>query len=406
MRKLLTSLALYCFLSLSLCQWSAPILMKTDIADSYPALYISPTSGHKFVFYPQSDSTTSSLCYKVLDASDVVQTEICMKQTVLVKDICTAGTVNGQSIFVTFSARRSITSKNCTDTDVSGCSDIYFIESSNGGDSWTKPKAVPRRNMTDAANRKSPQVLYMEESKRLFIFYLVPAEDDHAIFQVTRPEGSLLFSNEAQVYRNSYPMTKLQVAYTNAYGESFVHIAFEQLYWMTLLVSRTNGATWLPAIPIRFVTPYFEYVMTPSSAGDVLFIVSKDRQYIEVMTIDFELNKEDFYIPFSDKPGYRPFVSPVPKENGMLVLTGMLENKPFSTYIYDNGLMKLKDLTFPAPLSPYADVGIKENDVDFKVTVLHNITSNLYLSTVTIPKAPSISCTVADDSNNAAAIDI
>eukprot|EP01022_Parablepharisma_sp_SALTPOND_P029130 TRINITY_DN72646_c0_g1_i1.p1 TRINITY_DN72646_c0_g1~~TRINITY_DN72646_c0_g1_i1.p1 ORF type:complete len:417 (-),score=17.05 TRINITY_DN72646_c0_g1_i1:62-1252(-) len=386
MNKFLTSLLLAFISGAVLSGWSEPVRVRMNATNYYPGFYVNPTTGHKFIFYSQTTRSDSAFCYSVFDTSDSLVKEACTPQIMAVKDISATGTSDGKDIFVAFSANRTTTSQSCSENDATGCSDIYFTESSDYGKTWTKPRAVPRKNMTDAKTRQTPRILYMGESKRLFIFYVVPGEDEHGIYQVTRPQGSTIFSNEVPVYRNRYPMTKLQVACINSWGENFINVVFEELYWLTLVVSDNNGVSWLPAKGLRFVRPSSTYAMTVSSAGDLLFIASMDRNLLHLMAIDFEQTVENFYVRFEDKLGYRPFAGPVYDENGQVVLSGTMEKKPVSTYIYDTGMKKLKDLDIEAPISPFPGVGIFESEEEYKLIILHNITEDLYMSTWVLEK--------------------
>lgn len=370
------------------CGWSAPIFIeKGNFNSTYPGLFVSPVNGKKHLFYPKIEAGNHFLCYKSFDDNDTPITTNCMKQEIDVIDITAAGSQDGKNIYVAFSANRTLAGKKCDEKDQSGCKDVYFMESSDEGATWSQIRAVPRNNMNDAVNRVTPKLLYIPESKRLFVFYIIESEDLNSIMQVTRPSGSQIFSNEVEVYHNRYAFNKLQVAYSKPWGQDYIHVMFESLYWLTLLSSTTNGREWLEPKPIRFVTPFSSYVMKTSTMGNMLYIASMDRSLMTTLSVDYEQEIEEIYFRFEDRTGFRPVFAPIPQENGQFVLSG-IEKKNFTnymtTYVYDNGFSKVSNLTVVPPLSPYPDTGIIGTSKEFKLTVLHNDTNSLFMSTLTV----------------------
>ena len=154
-------LALSCFFSLTLCNWTTPILIETNGSTYSNGIYLNPNKDI-FFFY----SKGNSICYKIVKD---ISKENCLPQSVPVMDLSVTEINDGNEVFVAFSANRSINGKNCDVNDTSGCNDVYFIESHDKGSTWSKALRVPRKNLSDAVHRNSPQVLYIREMPKVFI---------------------------------------------------------------------------------------------------------------------------------------------------------------------------------------------------------------------------------------------
>ncbi len=86
--------------------------------------------------------------------------------------------------------------------------DIWYTESTDGGDSWTKPVALPRRDKVIYYSREAGALLTIESAKRVFIFYAVDIGtgqfDRSRYFRfVTKPMGSAVFSAETDLFSGS-----------------------------------------------------------------------------------------------------------------------------------------------------------------------------------------------------------
>ena len=385
MMKLVALAILLTLFSASWANWTTPILVSKGIADRSPALYQDPTSGTRFAFYAQNTSSESFLCRSIYNPDDSLDSEECLNLNKWIRDITVTGSGNGQDLFLAFSAGRTITGGNCKENDVNGCIDVFYMESSDAGKTWTQPRAVPRANMKDAVMRTMPKILFMEESRRLFIFYYRVGEAGE-ICQVARPDGSSIFNNEAVVYHNDYPITRLQVTSTSAWGETNIHVVFVVLYWMAWIRSNNNGISWEGAEGIRYVKPDVLYSITPSYLRDTVFIASSDQRVFTLTTIDYDFIIEHMLEKFDNKQGYNAFVCMVPGANGQVVLTGNAQTQNVTTYMFDNGMHKLNDTKFTPPMNPYPDGGIRVEDTLFIVSVLHAVDNDLYLSSVALQK--------------------
>ncbi len=372
------------------CNWLRPIQVDTTSLDSYPTVYLDPVSGKKFVFYPHNSTSDgvahSYLCYKIFDRQDHALKSQCADQTLFIRDVSVSGPEDGKTLFVAFSANRTIKGVQCNVNDTTGCIDVYFMESADAGETWSSPKPVQRRDRNDARSRVNPRLLYIRESKRLYIFYVRPMEDDNAIYQVTRSSGSIVFSSESMAYSNKYPIERLQVAYTTVWSKTYIHLVFMFPYLLTWVYSDNGGVSWKLGDVLNYVKNEAPYAMTASWGRDTLFVASVDHNFMSFITIDFELKVEKTYLRFNEFAGYTPILVSVPGDNSKMIMSGSLENKNVSTYTYDNAVEDLADLRYPAPMAPYPSAAINATAEGIRLSILHKVGSMMYLSTCLIPK--------------------
>ena len=104
---------------------------------------------------------------------------------------------DGKSIFIVYEGRRKRIPGRCVNiTDA--CNDIYFLESADGGISWSKEIAVPRRDLNDHEDREFPK-LFITHQNRIWIFYRMSGLADAPYSYVTRSLGASVFSNEIKL---------------------------------------------------------------------------------------------------------------------------------------------------------------------------------------------------------------
>jgi len=132
----------------------------------------------------------------------------------------------------------------------------YFMESADGGLTWSKPMRIPRSNMSDNVDREIYSALYINETGRTYIF-LSHRENHYGIFSIkytTRASGSSFFSKEAEIFKweDGYP-TGLRTTYTLKLGRPKLHM-FAKIhakvgqYYETMIMysSSLDGIVWDP----------------------------------------------------------------------------------------------------------------------------------------------------------------
>ena len=77
---------------------------------------------------------------------------------------------DGKHLVVAFVGYRMTTYETCEEHNTSGCMEIFFIESTDGGENWESPIRMNRANMSDKASRLQPAIL-LEDTKRVYVMY-------------------------------------------------------------------------------------------------------------------------------------------------------------------------------------------------------------------------------------------
>ncbi len=139
---------------------------------------------------------------------------------------------DGTKLFVVFQAARGRLTQSCIyPLFAQGCRDIFFVESADGGKTWSQSTVVPRQNMSDIANRQYPSLLYIKEKDRLAIFYAKDKPTDGQgkdVYCVTRVSGSKVFRDE-HVIQTSDAMIFVSpphAGYTIAGNLATIHLHF------------------------------------------------------------------------------------------------------------------------------------------------------------------------------------
>jgi len=116
------------------------------------------------------------------------------------------GANDGQNIFAVFCASRQAGS---------GPKEVFFTESEDGGISWKNPVPIPRDNMNDNIDRLEPKILYIKETRRLFIFFAQYGSGSYkGVYAATRAAGSKIFSKESEIDSKYQMQTDLSATYT------------------------------------------------------------------------------------------------------------------------------------------------------------------------------------------------
>ena len=197
------------------------------------------------------------------------------------------GSADGKVIVATFCASR---------TDSNYIKDIFFVESEDSGKSWSAPIRVARDDMEDSQDRFAPKILYVKETKRVFIFYAKTS----GVYFVSRAAGSTIFSKEALIDSTYAMLTDLSATYT------FSNSAVVMVHWFTVLprdstkgihigaYSLDNGIHWKVV-----KSGNYEYhqntVITSSNSFDSRRGVMVYNCINDIFEVFFDTRSEKFY---------------------------------------------------------------------------------------------------------------
>eukprot|EP01022_Parablepharisma_sp_SALTPOND_P022845 TRINITY_DN4670_c0_g1_i1.p1 TRINITY_DN4670_c0_g1~~TRINITY_DN4670_c0_g1_i1.p1 ORF type:complete len:428 (-),score=5.73 TRINITY_DN4670_c0_g1_i1:215-1414(-) len=191
------------------------------------------------------------------------------------------GLHDGKTLYLVYQGRRqrhTISGKCQEDPRV--CNDVYFSESTDGGNAWSKPVAVPRADMYDKQNREFP-LLLVTPQKRLWVFYRMTGFYDAPYSYVTRPSGSSVFSPEIVT---PVRVNHASVAYNVVKGSSVVSIFYNHhgdtkpYHYYT----ENNGVNWIGPEDISKYCQsdvIYEYPFTSSLTPLYLFVVCRNSNY-------------------------------------------------------------------------------------------------------------------------------
>lgn len=362
------------------CQWSKPLLVQAGGSKHETGIYLRP-SGEVLAFFSWSDS----VCYKAIKDEKIVQ-ENCFCKGKLAQDLSVVPINNGTGIFVAFSAPRVSQEKGCGKESRDGCMDIYYTESLDAGATWTHPRQAPRKDLNDPVHRTSPQALHISETGRTFIFYLVPGEDINRINSVTKSKGSSVFSPESAVYSNRYAFSKLKAQYINQWDTITIYVGYECLYWFSIVYTSDNGISWSKPKAKQFVTKRLQYVMTRPVTADNLFLAVMDLGLLTLSVVDDEgVTTSSSFYHLGEFLGHKPLVTAYPEDGVRYLVSAQRKGRSQSTHIYNVGQKLLTDIRVAAPFS-CSDKAVLTKGQRFLVSVLHNVTADLYISTLSLPR--------------------
>ena len=384
MKRLSVALAWLCLLALGSCGWSNPALLRKQYPVTSPSICTDSKTKKAYAFYGLTKRGTkveSFVCFREIAASDELRAEVCALQDRMVEDVSAACDINGKNLYVAYSARREAGATEC-DGNVTGCSDVFFIESVDSGKTWTKAVAVPRGNMTDAAHRTDPKLLFVTERSRLFIAYTrhEPAENHYFLATVTRPKGSSIFANEIQLTAQwSRPLMNKTFAYNIAGDLVTIQIILEPTeYCFQRRYSSDNGKTWdveccLGGGDIQYsmaMSPKKDRIYLAAALGSDFIVkwIGSDNRWVSKT---FENSNDDFH----------PIIADVAETAPVVLFTGQFNEAAASTYTLNTATDVLTDLKQPPPLTPQRETSTLYNGATAKVRVLHFENDSLYLST-------------------------
>lgn len=129
--------------------------------------------------------------------------------------------------------------------------DVYYSESFDSGNTWTSLVQIPRDDTRQRIHRGRSNIVYIKETGRIYIFYLITKEYEMAMLgMVTRPSNSKVFREEEQFQKGSYYFALSAVYTHNATNrETVLHLFVGSLNKTNELVmtqSKDSGIRWTP----------------------------------------------------------------------------------------------------------------------------------------------------------------
>lgn len=201
---------LLCLLGLALADWTNPIVLSNEEANSeFPEMYVDPATKTTHAIWIEDTMNAFKLAYRKIYMNKTMSkiTYIETSRRPRLSHIIGAG--DGKTIFIAYDARRTQGDKNeCDKNHRSSCYEIFFISSNNNGEEWSKPEMIIHDDLNDALDRKGPRIIFIENSKQIFMTYW-----RDAVMCYTTRLGTNKFSKE-KVYPFSNTTAYESLVYT------------------------------------------------------------------------------------------------------------------------------------------------------------------------------------------------
>ena len=204
------------------------------------------------------------------------------------------GSKDGKNLIFTYHGTRSKNGVRCNYYDPTGCNDIFYTESINGGESWTNPILLPKLNMNDPVQRYFPSVIYEKDTGRVYIAYFT-LDNASISISIREPNKSTFEYPLAIPFSVHKNLQKLKIVVTRDKQSSkrYLHIFYSKESSLYYIRSNDGGKTWNPTIEllknVKFnkrleiianieaaeSTIYIQYFKSP----DIRLIFSKDNGF-------------------------------------------------------------------------------------------------------------------------------
>eukprot|EP01022_Parablepharisma_sp_SALTPOND_P033392 TRINITY_DN88633_c0_g1_i1.p1 TRINITY_DN88633_c0_g1~~TRINITY_DN88633_c0_g1_i1.p1 ORF type:complete len:428 (-),score=10.20 TRINITY_DN88633_c0_g1_i1:25-1308(-) len=366
--------------------WSRPKLLRTNDINNNVGIYTDNSIQRTYIFYGYTEKNGGNeepyLCMKEYAYNEALVNELCIKQTRKINNVTATGDNDGKHIYVAFSAIRVMGATECSMSQSDGCMDVYFMESSDSGRSWSPPVAVPRTRMNDDVQRWYPKIVSVVEKSRLFIVFLKQwGSSSPTIAYVSRPAQSSIFTNEANIDSWSN-LHDIGFTYTVKGNDVYLHIVCSYGDRLIRYVSN-NYWTSRNTYTIRSDSRKYLFSLSATPERDNYYMTSMgENSQFMVHWLESDLSWHDKKLKIVSKPdGFRPVVVGLQGTNHNMLFTSTVGSERMSTYSFNTDYEFFEDLKDPAPVFSHPDAGaIATKDV-VKVWVAHSIGNDLYAST-------------------------
>jgi hypothetical protein len=249
--------------SLTAAKWATPVEITAykDPTRITKSMYTDSSSGATHIAY--CNSSDGALYYTRLDESGLFLTGPTPVET---KARCyhvdVTGPRDGQSVYLVFEARRSMSIENCGPSDLGACDDLFVLESRDGGDTWLPPKNLGG-SPGDAYRRRGHKLLPNWKAKSFWLTYMKFNENDGGIAVVKFDVARDAFGPEQIVLTKYTGMTMYHTVTYNEKGDTTLMISYATPYSLALqtIVSTDGGVTWAKGEPLKTLCQGSGYVL-------------------------------------------------------------------------------------------------------------------------------------------------
>ena len=226
--------------------WSTPIILAEDVVAS--SIFLDYTDFITHVFWCQKlgPNDEAYLAYRKVLPDGKMTPMVQIEHVHGCKEVKAEGHHNGKDVTVVFSGERLSGATNCTSHDTSGCLDVFYKDTSDGGSMWTPSRQVPRDDTKDVANRHGVSIIKIREYGFSWISYMknVTKASYETFMLIGRASVYGPFSNEAELLAG--PKFKPSITYTLVPNDIILQMSWSEYEKSDYIVyySRLIGNRW------------------------------------------------------------------------------------------------------------------------------------------------------------------
>eukprot|EP00826_Nyctotherus_ovalis_P021680 TRINITY_DN17040_c0_g1_i3.p1 TRINITY_DN17040_c0_g1~~TRINITY_DN17040_c0_g1_i3.p1 ORF type:complete len:409 (+),score=27.83 TRINITY_DN17040_c0_g1_i3:138-1364(+) len=202
------------------------------------------------LFWRQDNATSAGIIYRTQfsNGSVINWRKIELNNAIkTINGLSTQISDNGKHILIAYQGYRVKPKAECNGIDTDSCDEIFFMESGDGGESWSRPIRMNRVDMNDVEMRTWPTMLLEKDTGRVYIVYgskKPNIRDYNLIISVKQPGKQSFDLESVHPRRASTVLTSLGYTIDKATSRRYVHLFWktrEDLYYTR---SVDNGVTW------------------------------------------------------------------------------------------------------------------------------------------------------------------
>ena len=259
----LISILLVAFIfSVAYSKWATPIEITryVDPVRITKTIFTDASSGVSHIAY--CNSSDGSLYHAFLDDSGLFLTG----PKVVNKDLrCyhveISGPHDGQHVYLTMEARRSMSIEECNAANPQACDDLYVIESQDGGQTWLAPKNAGG-NPGDAARRRTFKLMTNWKTPYLWMMFSKFEGKQYGLSVIRYDTKKKVFEHEKVLVPKFTGLDNYQLITYDDKGKTTLLLIYATPYTLALqtYVSTDDGVTWEKGQPMKNLCPGEKFV--------------------------------------------------------------------------------------------------------------------------------------------------
>ena len=169
MAKIILFLGLIFVSQICFGKWTAPITLSTPKVQSIsPSIFTDPITHVSHSIWVQYPEDEFHLVYAKVSADGKATAPVYLDKELVALDSDLWGEDGGQHLFVVYNGKKDKIGE-CAKGHPDKCYKMYFTESLDGGNTWSKPFMFKHEN--EEIDRLVPTIIYIKEKKQLYVVY-------------------------------------------------------------------------------------------------------------------------------------------------------------------------------------------------------------------------------------------